>query len=190
MKMKWTFTLVITGVLASSCAAQFAFGVAPGLNLNGAYFGYKVNDVVVPYISLQYLGGKISVDDGGDVYEVSASVLSPAIGIKYFAIQNAKIKGYFGLSLSKPFLTGKLVEDGDEDPDFKEAIDKVSTFGFELGFGAEYFFDQNFSIGGEYGFRNLSIKYSESDSEYEVKGRISPTYTKFTLNYYFGGTEE
>jgi opacity protein-like surface antigen len=127
---------------------------------------------------------------GGDVYEVSASVLSPAIGIKYFAIQNAKIKGYFGLSLSKPFLTGKLVEDGDEDPDFKEAIDKVSTFGFELGFGAEYFFVQNFSIGGEYGFRNLSIKYSESDSEYEVKGRISPTYTKFTLNYYFGGTEE
>ena len=37
---------------------QFSFGVSPGINLNSAYFGYKINNKIVPYVGLQYLNAK------------------------------------------------------------------------------------------------------------------------------------
>ena len=71
-----------------------------------------------------------------------------------------------------------------------------------LGFGVEYNFSENFSIGGEFGIRYFTGNYSESEDrtindpntgvpityKKEMKGNVnfSPTYTKITLNYYFG----
>ena len=169
--------------------AQFAFGVSPGINLNGASFGYQFGNSAVGYIGLQYLGAHLSVEDSGEPEtEVSASILSPTIGLKYFAFSKNKLKGYFNASLSKPIFAGKLKTDGEEDPDFKESIRNSNSLGFEIGFGVEYFFDGNFSIGGEYGFRNLSFKYAD-DADVVIKARVSPTYTRFCLNYYFGGPD-
>jgi len=191
MKARWSLLLLISLAACSAGISQFTFGVSPGLNLNGAYFGYQIHDVVVPYISLQFVGGSITIkEDGEPQTKVSAGILAPAVGVKYFAVRRAKIKGYFGLSLAKPLVTGKYEEDGEEDPDFKDALDNISAWGFEAGFGTEYFFDSNFSVGGEFGVRSVGVKYEENGGDYQVEANIAPTYTKLSLNYYFGASDE
>ena len=96
-------------------------------------------------------------------------------------------------------ISGKMKEDGDVNEDFSEDLKKIKLFGAELGFGAEYFFSNNFSIGGEYAIRFLGGNYTDRH-EYEYWGetavetdkfcaRIAPTIAKITLNFYFGGGE-
>ena len=57
-------------------------------------------------------------------------------------------------------------------------------WGGELGFGMEYFFDENFSLGGEFGLRYLHLRYKDSyndeiynpntgqDENVEIKNRL------------------
>ena len=35
-------------------------------------------------------------------------------------------------------------------------------WGGEFGFGIEYFFDENFSLGGEFGLRYIHLMYEET----------------------------
>lgn len=94
------------------------------------------------------------------------------------------------LNLSKPFVSGKLEYDGEPDEEFEDAIDNLSLLGVGFGFGVEYFFDENFSVGGEYGFQFLSANYDVSEfDDFEFTGSFNPTYTKLTVNYYFNATE-
>jgi opacity protein-like surface antigen len=193
MKTKLFLFGIAMFAITYSGYSQFAFGVSPGLNLNSAYFGYKVSDRLVPYVGLQVLSTNVNVEfrDPGstETNELSASLIAPTIGARYFISQQNPVRAYFALSISKPFVSGKLEYDGEPDEDFEEAIENISLFGFEIGFGAEYFFSENFSLGGEFGLRSLSAKYEEFDvdfeEEYTVKARLTPTYTKFGLNFYF-----
>lgn len=194
---------------------QFSFGVSPGIGLNSAYFGYKVDNKFVPYIGFQYLNAKFKYEENGQRYdwdlnqiisysetnEFSGSLYIPNIGLKYFAKQQNKIQAYLSLNLSKPLLSGKLKYDGEEDEDFKEEIKKNSMWGGEFGFGIEYFFDENFSLGGEFGLRYIHLKYEDSRDreiynpdigdyqdvkiEDNFKFNTSPTFSKISLNYYF-----
>lgn len=193
MKTKLFLLGIVLCAISYSGYGQFAFGVSPGLHLNSAYFGYKVSDRLVPYVGLQVLSTNVNVEFSDDVStetnELSASLIAPTIGARYFISAQNPVRAYLALSLSKPFVSGKLEYDGEPDEEFEEVVENVSLFGFEVGFGAEYFFTENFSLGGEFGVRSLSAKYEEVDvefdEEYSIKARLTPTYTKFGLNFYF-----
>ncbi len=187
MKNLFLFTLILFAFLPFNSSAQLVFGVSPGLNLNGAYIGTKFSDHLIGTFGFQYLGVSYTLTDPDFEDKFSGSVFIPSLGLKYLMNKQNQIQPYLGISVSKPFVTGKIEYDGEEDEEFSDAVKNLSLLGLELGFGVEYFFDENFSIGGEYGFRYINVKYKSSDEfdDVDVSGSVKPTYTKLTLNYYF-----
>ena len=214
------FMIVVLAVITSPVFGQFYFSASPGMSLNGASFGYKTGKFV-PYAGLQMLSAKFAVENNdfenptlGVIEEhiikteVKANIIIPTIGAKYFIVESNKLKAYLDLSLSKPFLSAKveLTDNGDPiDPEMtdqiEESVKDVKLFGGEFGFGVEYFFDDNFSVGGEFGLRYLNGKFSQSNEDTYYDGNtdvpvtyttdvnlnLMPTYTKVSLNFYFGG---
>ena len=197
--------------VAAPAFSQFTFTAAPGLNLNSAYFGYKAGKVV-PFIGLQYMGISVKTVETGTEYDagyvnfsdemkIKGSVFMPTIGVKFFAVEKNQLKGYLTAAFSKPFLSAKLELDGQEVEEISDAVDKVKLWGATAGVGAEYFFDDNFSLGGEFGLQIVTGKYTdeyteevyneddytyqEFDFEDEVTVRLMPTYSKISLNFYF-----
>ena len=69
MKTKLFLTLFVLLSLVLKSNGQFSFGVAPGIGLNSAYFGYKLNDKIVPYIGFQYLHAKFKLDESDEEYD-------------------------------------------------------------------------------------------------------------------------
>jgi len=125
----------------------------------------------------------------------------PTIGLKFYAIEKESIKGYFNVNFTKVIATSKFLVDGVQDQDIGDYFDGTSLWGAEFGYGMEYFFDEQFSIGGEFGLRILKGK---NTTEYDqtmfdpisgnsvvtratnaFSGSMSPTYTKIGLNFYF-----
>ena len=192
MKTKLLLLLCAVLLITNEGFGQFAFGVSPGIGLNSAYFGYKINSKIVPYVSLQYLNANYKYEFDGEDYneeiDFKGNLLIPNIGVKYFFKQQNNLQAYLSLNFSKPIFSGKIdVDDNDFEDDFEEAIKNTSIWGGEFGFGIEYFFDENFSLGGEFGIRHFNFKYNETDEgdETDVRININPTFSKITLNYYF-----
>ncbi len=192
MKTKLLLLLCAVIFMTNNGFGQFSFGVSPGIGLNSAYFGYKINNKIVPYISLQYLNANYKYEFDGEDYneeiDFKGNLLIPNIGVKYFFKQQNNLQAYLSLNFSKPIFSGKIdVDDNDFEEDFEEAIKNTSIWGGEFGFGIEYFFDENFSLGGEFGIRHFNFKYNERDEgdETDVRININPTFSKITLNYYF-----
>ncbi len=124
----------------------------------------------------------------------------PFIGAKYFIIKKSTLKAYVNGAFFLPIISGTDKHNGEENENFKKSIDGISLWGIEFGFGTEFFFDENFSLGGEFGLRlgNIGTEYTESDlistpngyvdgkhSE-NISSNLTSTYTKIYLNYYFG----
>ena len=209
------FSLFLCISSTTATMAQFTFGVAPGLALNGTYVGYKLNNKFMPYLGLQYISAGFGfeergrqVNDAGNQLvdytfsnSLNAHLLIPSLGLKYFLTQQNKLQTYVSANLSRPLLFGKAELDGVSDETFTESLKNLSLFGGELGFGVEYFFDENFSIGGEFGLRTMRLRYqnnfertvfnpatSELESvpiEQDYRFALSPTYSRISLNFYF-----
>lgn len=210
-----TFCLLI-GIKGFS---QFSFGVAPSLSTNSAYFGYKVGKFV-PYAGFQLTSISINMEETGEEFDydlmdvasytdnikASGNLYIPNIGVKYYAIEQNKLKAYFNLSIAKPIIKAKLESDGEANEDISDAVKKVQLLGGEFGFGVEYFFDDNFSIGGEFGLKYFGGNYSDTytddfynentgyyqDTEITNTYKIGliPTYSKISLNFYFGAKNQ
>lgn len=195
---------------------QFAFNVSPGLQLNSAGFGYKI-DKFVPFVGLHIMHGGININEKGnridyfsgdlvsyeDKYILTATAYIPTIGTKYFFNETNKLKAFGTLSLTKIFLSGKIEDSNDDEASsqFEEDLKKTRIWGGQIGFGTEYFFDNNFSIGGEFGVRLLHLRFKEeyndelynpntgnyvsSKTKYDYKFNFNPTYIKLSLNFYF-----
>lgn len=210
---------IITGIVllvfAFQSYSQFSFSVSPGLGLNSAIFGYKVDDQVMPYFGFQYLNGNFKYEESGTEYDYdinqfvsyteegnfSGSVLIPNLGLKVFFPGETKVTPFLNFCISKPILSGKVQYDGETDYEFEEAVKNIKLFGLELGFGAEYYLDDNFSFGGEFGLRYFHFKFTDEyetevynpetgevipstvDSEYNAN--LSPTYARLSFNFYF-----
>ena len=214
--MKKNIVLIAAMLLLASIPAfsQFSFGVAPGLNLNSAYFGYKAGKVV-PFVGIQYMGVSVNTLEEGtewnystnsaekfsDEMKIKGSIFMPSLGVKYFAVEKNKLKGYVLASFSKPFLNAKLTFNGEEADNVSEMVDKLKLWGATFGVGTEYFFDDNFSVGGEFGLQILSGNFHDeyedtywnpntstdvvADFTDDVTVRFAPTYSKISLNFYF-----
>lgn len=217
MKTKLLLVLFTLSVMIPEGFCQFSFEVSPGIGFNSVHFGYRIKNKFVPYIGIQFMTGKFKSEETGqefddnllqvvsysDKMEFSGGLYLPAIGLKYFIKEHNKLRPYLSLGLTKPIITGKTKIGKEDENVYKEIIKSLnkSMWGGELGFGVEYFVDENFSIGGEFGFRFLHIGYTESHedefynpntSSYEttvienkIKLNGSPTFSKVSLNYYF-----
>ena len=215
MKMKLYLFFIALVVLTTNSKGQFTFSISPGIDINGTNLGYKIKSKIVPWIGFQYMKAKLLYGESGERYdwefskvvsyseenEFSGSLFISTLGLKYFIREEEKLKAYISTSFSKPFIGGKVINDGEKNEDVMEFIRKVGIFGGTIGFGAEYFIDENFSLGGEFGLRYLHFRYEDSYStefynpaqgyyqETEImndlKFNISPTYSKISLNFYF-----
>lgn len=214
--MKTKLTLLAIGLLTFSSFGQLSFGVSPGLNLNSAYVGYNFGKIQ-PYLGFQHLGASLSYEEAGKQYdangniedytstiEYSVGLYMPTLGLKYYVIENESLKGYLNGNFTTVIASGKFTEDEEVNEYLTETFRGSSLWGSELGFGMEYFFNKQFSIGGEFGLRILRGKNTETYDNNGVlvidpstgnmvpsqitntfKGTFSPTYTKIGLNFYF-----
>lgn len=213
MKTK-IITLLTFVVLCRVGFSQFTFGVSPGLSMNSAYFGYKVNRVV-PFAGIQYYGAKLdytytyqefdffteTIVTRETTLDSKLNLIMPNVGVKYFFKESGNLKAHVTGNFAKPIITGRLSIDGTDQPEVQELVDGISIWGGELGAGAEYFFDEYFSIGGEFGLRYIHVgfesttetsvynpitdEFLQSQSTYSARSAISPTFSKFSLNFYF-----
>ncbi|MBN4072567.1 outer membrane beta-barrel protein [Crocinitomix catalasitica] len=200
--------------IGSTAFSQFTFSVNPGLSYNSANFGLKVKNFV-PYLGIQYYAGKMSYTSSGTSWdpatssmqaysnkdELSGNLIIPTIGAKVYFL-TGDLKAYINLNITKPILTAKYQYNGVEDTDVSDNVKAISIWGGELGFGAEYFFAPQFSIGGEFGLRLIKTKFKDTYDQNvfnpitgltEVyprtqlwKSIVSPTYSRISLNFYFG----
>lgn len=209
------FFCVICLSTAIYSQSNFAFGVKPGIGLNGAYFGININKTIIPFVGLDYFGVGGSLEQTGlrydynlgqlvnysDNNEASASVYNLSVGVRAFFMNIDDIKPYFTGTFFKPFISAEIKQDGEIDQDVKDAMDNLSIWGFSLGFGTEYYFSEHFSVGGEFGVRffigsfNQTDKdyvynpntgnYQETNRDYNFDLNLQLTYSVVTLNYYF-----
>jgi len=205
--MKALLRVVVVSMFLLIIASQFsfgqlAFGVKPaatlqGTALNSAYFGYKISNLVI-YGGFEYIhaGGDVDIKETGSAtlsYSVSANVCVPYIGAKYFLLNSGSIKGYVSGNISKPWLSFSGTEDGEEleitsGLTVKDVVGDIKLWGFQVAVGSEYFFSDNFSIGGEFGVRLLTGSFNKdigTDVNLDVSAGASLTYSALTLNYYF-----
>lgn len=214
--MKKNLILIAAMLMLVSAPAfsQLTFGVAPGLNLNSAYFGYKTGKAV-PFVGIQFMGISFknvatgtewdydagAPTDFEDEIKVKGSIFMPTLGLKYFAVEKNKVKGYLIAAIAKPMLNAKMTYNGEENEGINETLDKISLWGGMVGVGAEYFFDDNFSVGGEFGLQVITGKYDdeftdtywnpststyvEADFTETANVSLMPTYSKISLNFYF-----
>jgi opacity protein-like surface antigen len=149
--------------------------------------------------------------------KASAMLLIPHIGARfYFATEPLKPYVYTGFLKSLPFVSAKesysarlydesghLLESQSSSSeltgDAKDAVTHPLGFwGLNLGFGAEYPFSENFSLGGEYGLRwfhtgskSAGSSGSGGDSfltdalDSEMTASLKLTTARIVLNYQF-----
>jgi len=135
------------------------------------------------------------------------------IGAKFFFIERAKGKAPPFLNIAFEKYIGSIIEDGDyraaaalsADPDLVGDTDEqadtqgsfeahdiglLSPTGFRFAFGAEYYFNDNFSIGGE--FFGLKFHWAQGDNADDISRRHVNTrfalYTSLTMTYRFSFT--
>ncbi len=224
MKNKVLYLVLVFFMFFSlSLKSQLFFSVSPGLKFNSSHIGYKINNIV-PYAGLSFAMLKGDYTYNGHTYDYenntvnsytdemsgNLNIFMPAIGAKFFFLSKNKINAFANINFSTPFIKTKFEYDfgspytDDEEidelyEDFQEGLDAFRFFSIETGVGAEYFFDNNFSIGAEAGFRYLDVKY---DYTYEetlwgysgditvensifLKFKAIPSYSKVYLNFYF-----
>lgn len=209
----------LTLFLTNELYSQFSFSASPGINSANTRIGYHFNKKMVPYVGFQYLSvnnqyessqeeldyysGGITTYSYDNAQSINIFLLN--VGTKYFFVQKNKISGYANLNFMMPFATGKEMEDGKtlsgDDSYVEERIKNTKAWGAGIGFGTEYFFDENFSLGAEFGLKYLSYKYEDSHDHFDYdyntgqevtlehswseKIIVSPTYSRIYLSYYF-----
>ncbi len=206
-------------------AGQFMFSVKPELlGLAGGSFGYKLPSDLVLFGGIDYfhLGTTIDVSttylnivgpgipsSSSSETEASLNVYNLYVAAKLFVVKKNAIKGYLLAEVSKPIIKGSLEVNGKSDPGVESISDNLDVWGLKGAFGTEYFFSDNFSLGGEFGLRVLLLSSTDSkDTPYysfyydpntgqyvtvqgtrrqetKVSFNFSLTYSTLTLNYYF-----
>ena len=217
MKKITFYSICIIVILGTTSFAQsdFAFGVRPGIAINGAYFGVNINGSVVPFVGFDYFGVSGTLEESGQMYdfnlgqlvtykdtdEGSATVYNLSIGVKYFFMKVQSLKPYFTGSFYKPFISAEGKDDGETIEEIDDVVDRLNLWGMSLGFGTEYYFSENFSVGGEFGMRLFFGSYEqtekvdvfdpntgtvrETDRNTEFDLNLQLTYSVVSLNYYF-----
>lgn len=184
----------------------------PGVNLHFG-IGLGRGDQILPYIGLALQRRQYTYDwdprtDDNDL-EVdddtgAATQFGFQIGAKFFFIERAKGKAPPFIQLSFYKYVSAITEDGDYDgfppghgdgkadngngPDYAYYDQQInSPQGFNFSFGAEYYFNDNFALGGE--FFGLDFSWSRATNPFDIDlidTRMAFNfYTALTLTYRF-----
>ena len=179
--------LVILAVCFLATAVQaekppMVFGVKPGLIVQSSYFGLGY-ERVTPYLGIDWVGLSVN-SDGADM---SASLLIPHLGAKLF------LKDYQKANTVSPYLIGDfffslptISVDNYTRAEEDYVNDLLSFWGVGIGFGAEYFFSEHFSVGGEYGLRYLynGVKeHEETHDDYYYGPYVHKVNDEFSLAF-------
>ena len=187
--MKKTLVLILAIFAFSfSMNAQITMSLSANNNFQKTTFGYNVGNLQ-PYIGLGVIslgGDNEYVDFGGEKYkyEFSLSLVMPNLGLKAYLIDKGELKAGLDLGIYKPIVSGSAKYDGEEDEELQEILDNLSLFGAELGFFSEYYFNDRFSVGGEFGFRYAKSNYDFSEDDTNSLN-LKYTYTAFNINFHF-----
>lgn len=168
--MKGSILVVVClGFVFSAVGAEKApmvFGIKPGMLIQSSYFG-KAFTRVEPYVGLDWVGIAESGDDG----DMSASIFVPHLGAKLF------LKDYRIPQTVAPYFIGdyffsisSVNVDGYSSAEEDYTKELLDFWGLGIGFGAEYFFTEHFSVGGEYGLRYLHDSVDEHSEEHYYGG--------------------
>lgn len=182
------------------------------MDLFGIGVNYEEHDVDV----YSYWGTTYRNEEDYEM-EGSASLFIPRAGAR-FTFGGETLRPYLFADLFKSFASvnveaenswreyenGQLVDSGSDDGELsKDEEDLVKgllgVWGFNLGFGTEYMFNESFGVAGEYALRlyRTSADRSESDSsgggtsewreewEEELSGTLRMTYAAVALTYHF-----
>ena len=201
------------GEITALQGPAWAKGGIPTSGIN-IHFGIGLGkaDQIVPFLGLGMARTSYSFDfapedDEEDLIENdtgAALQFGLEIGGKFFLIERAKGKAppFLIVSFFKYF--GSVQEDGeyediaegalDPDSDDEDGIDYnlmdnqiLSPLGFKLAFGAEYYFNDNFAIGGE--FLGVKFTYARAVNPTYFDMIASATqlnlYTSLTMTYRF-----
>ncbi len=171
--------------------ADYVFGVRPGNTVESAYFGVNLG-TLVPFVGIDFLSASVTVEDT----DLSASMYVPNFGVRFYlssSLTGGSVVPYVQAAFLKSFAS---VDVGDTDSEVTDAIaDLLSFYGISVGFGAEYFFSDNFSVGGEYGLRYIKASAAmevsldildepiEIDSDLDIVYNAS--YANVSLNFHF-----
>jgi|GEM_PF-1814649 len=174
----------------------------PGINIHFGV-GFGKGDQVVPYLGLGMQRRSFSYDwdpnsDDGDAEpddDIGAALqFGLEIGAKFFLIERAKGKAppfvdlafykYFGSITADNDYDGLPGNAGDGEADNDDAGDYIfwdqqllSPTGFRLAFGAEYYFNDNFSLGGQF----LGIDFAFARSSVPTNMDLIDMRTQFNL---------
>lgn len=208
MKKYIVLVIICCGLISLKADAQYSFGICPGLNLNSAYVGYKLNKSFTLLGAFQYYnlnGGLTYTQEGGNggTNDQSASIsfFVPSVGLRARVYNKETINGFFFAQLAKPFLTSKILSNGVEQVEIQDQINHISTFAGNIGYGMEYFISEEFSLTGEFGLNFIHFDYKNTErgeeynsntNQYETvtyhtsaKLNFNPTFSRIGFNFYF-----
>lgn len=188
--MKKLIILLVIITMGFSANAQVSMSVQASTKYQKTTFGYKMGNIQ-PYIGLGFLnyGGStehIGYNNIKHTTKGNVNIIMPNLGVKYTLLSKDSLKLGVDLGVYKPFISGKIEEDGEEVEEFSDNLKKIHTFGGELGVFTEYFFNSHFSIGGEFGLRFAKSNYkAEEEFDYNFNVHLGMTYTTISASFYF-----
>jgi outer membrane protein W len=171
---------------------RFEFGVKPGSTLQAAHFGADMGKFTLlgglDYISLRLGAEEKAADE--DIF-FSISMYLPYLGARYYFDRDrstGNVVPFIEGGVMFPFATVNFSDDMEfEDVD----VNHVSTWGLTGAFGAQYYFSDRFSIGGEYGLRYLKntadITVTDWDGTHDIDTKViyRSSYSALSLIFRF-----
>jgi len=182
---------LITGLMAQPPNLSFKRGAPIShaqLLLGARSIGGKtaVPNLTLGYFSVSYKSS-YSDDYGSDSFDFSVHLFIPKAGVRLLGARTGDLRGY---TLAEAFFLLPVVSSSEwTDEDKKEIRDALDLIGLTIGFGAEYFVSDQFSVGSEASM-NLVSHSTEYTGDYdtytsETRTILSALMTNVTLNYYF-----
>lgn len=153
------------GWLPGSVNTRFGYFVIPELAIDGGIDVLRV--------------GASSGDDDDDFLDEGYTVLTLHAGVKYYFTE--RTKGSVGVYNQASIFTLIPIVESES-----VTVDEVASDSFSVGFleavGAEYFIDDSFSIGAEFGLNVFIVGYDKDN--FEFRGHIVDFYTGFSVNFF------
>ena len=176
-----TIVLLITG---------FALGKSPNMSLKVGgpmstaqvlFRGHTLlGRTVLPTVGLDYFSLSTKSKDE-DESQFVARLFIPRVGGRITNPRADKLRSYL---LVEAFTVIPLVSSTEltkeQEGDVKDVLDLL---GLTVGWGAEYFFSPQFSVGGEASL-NWNLHDTEFDS-FETTSTLAASVTRLTFNFYF-----